>query len=61
MIAEQWSGMIAVMKLVMALRTAHGVENANIEELQKISGISATMAQQIYDHLHSIPLQDDRN
>ncbi|MFK7977973.1 MAG: excinuclease ABC subunit UvrC [Halioglobus sp.] len=32
--------------------SAQGVENANVSELQKISGISATMAQQIYDHLH---------
>jgi excinuclease ABC subunit C len=34
--------------------SAAGVENANIEELKKVSGISATMAQQIYDHLHNI-------
>jgi excinuclease ABC subunit C len=34
--------------------SAQGVENANIEELKKVSGISATMAQQIYDHLHNI-------
>tara|TARA_B110000503_G_C7173585_1_gene425848 strand:+ start:28085 stop:29908 length:1824 start_codon:yes stop_codon:yes gene_type:complete len=29
-----------------------GVENANVEELRKIPGIHAAMAQQIYDHLH---------
>ncbi len=34
--------------------SAQGVENANIEELKKVAGISATMAQQIYDHLHNI-------
>ena len=33
--------------------SAQGVVNANVEELQKISGISATMAQQIYDYLHN--------
>ena len=34
--------------------SAQAVENANLEELKKIAGISATMAQQIYDHLHNI-------
>jgi excinuclease ABC subunit C len=34
--------------------SAQAVENANIDELKKVSGISATMAQQIYDHLHNI-------
>ncbi len=48
-------------ELLRHFGSAQGVENANIEELQKISGISATMAQQIYDHLHNIPVQDDRN
>ncbi|GAB5449941.1 MAG: excinuclease ABC subunit UvrC [Halioglobus sp.] len=33
--------------------SAGGVKNANLEELQKVAGISATLAQQIYDHLHS--------
>jgi excinuclease ABC subunit C len=33
--------------------SAQGVSNANVEELKKISGISATLAQHIYDHLHS--------
>lgn len=32
--------------------SAQGVENANVEELKKIPGIHASMAQQIYDHLH---------
>ena len=34
--------------------SAQAVENASADELRKISGISATMAQQIYDHLHNI-------
>ena len=34
--------------------SAQGVENANVEELKKIPGIHAAMAQQIYDHLHSV-------
>lgn len=33
--------------------SAQGVENANVEELKKIPGIHAAMAQQIYDHLHA--------
>jgi len=33
--------------------SAQGVRNANIEELKKIPGISAALAQQIYDHLHA--------
>jgi excinuclease ABC subunit C len=33
--------------------SAQGVGNANVEELRKISGISANLAQQIYDHLHT--------
>jgi len=32
--------------------SARGVENASVTELKKISGISATLAQKIYDHLH---------
>ena len=32
--------------------SAQGVGNANVEELRKITGISDTLAQQIYDHLH---------
>lgn len=32
--------------------SAQGVANANVEELKKISGINAAIAQQIYDHLH---------
>jgi excinuclease ABC subunit C len=41
-------------ELLRHFGSAQGVVNANLEELQKISGISATMAQQIYDHLHNI-------
>jgi excinuclease ABC subunit C len=33
--------------------SAQGVGNANPEELRKVTGISATLAQQIYDHLHN--------
>lgn len=32
--------------------SAQGVANANLEELKKISGINAAIAQRIYDHLH---------
>jgi excinuclease ABC subunit C len=41
-------------ELLRHFGSAQGVENANVEELKKISGISATMAQQIYDHLHNV-------
>jgi excinuclease ABC subunit C len=41
-------------ELLRHFGSAQAVENANIDELKKISGISATMAQQIYDHLHNI-------
>lgn len=33
--------------------SAQGVENANVEELKKVSGISAAIAQTIYEHFHS--------
>ncbi len=33
--------------------SAQGVQNANVAELKKISGIDATIAQRIYDHLHA--------
>ena len=33
--------------------SAQGVERANVEELKKVSGISAAIAQSIYDHFHS--------
>ena len=48
-------------ELLRHFGSAQGVENANVEELKKISGISATMAQQIYDHLHNIADAGDRN
>jgi len=41
-------------ELLRHFGSAQGVQNASPEELQKISGISATMARQIYDHLHNI-------
>ncbi len=40
-------------ELLRHFGSAQGVGNANVEELRKITGISATLAQQIYDHLHS--------
>jgi excinuclease ABC subunit C len=46
-------------ELLRHFGSARGVMNANVEELKKISGISATMAQQIYDHLHNV--SDDRD
>ncbi|MEP0202603.1 MAG: excinuclease ABC subunit UvrC [Halioglobus sp.] len=40
-------------ELLRHFGSAEGVKNANVDELRKISGISATIAQQIHDHLHS--------
>ncbi len=40
-------------ELLRHFGSAQGVENANVEELKKIAGISATLAQQIYDHFHN--------
>lgn len=40
-------------ELLRHFGSAQGVGNANVEELRKISGISARLAQQIYDHLHT--------
>ena len=48
-------------ELLRHFGSAQGVVNANVEELRKISGISATMAQTIYDHLHDIIDASDRN
>ena len=31
-----------------------GVENASIDEICKVEGINATLAQSIYDHLHTV-------
>lgn len=39
-------------ELLRHFGSAQGVANASVEELKKIAGISATMASQIYDHLH---------
>ncbi|PLW82188.1 excinuclease ABC subunit C [Kineobactrum sediminis] len=41
-------------ELLRHFGSAQGVGNANVEELKKITGISATLAQQIYDHLHGV-------
>ncbi|NND68305.1 MAG: excinuclease ABC subunit UvrC [Halioglobus sp.] len=40
-------------ELLRHFGSAQGVKNANVTELCKVPGISAGMAQQIYDHLHS--------
>jgi excinuclease ABC subunit C len=31
-----------------------GVENASVDEICKVDGVSATLAQSIYDHLHTV-------
>lgn len=41
-------------ELLRHFGSAAGVRNANVEELCKVSGISGTLAQQIYDHLHQV-------
>lgn len=46
-------------ELLRHFGSSRGVMNANVDELKKIVGISATMAQQIYDHLHNV--SDDRD
>jgi excinuclease ABC subunit C len=48
-------------ELLRHFGSARGVLNANVEELKKISGISATMARQIYDHLHDTGDDGERN
>ena len=48
-------------ELLRHFGSASGVQNADLEELKKISGISATLAQQIYDHLHNIDSSADRD
>ncbi|WP_116364211.1 excinuclease ABC subunit UvrC [Parahaliea mediterranea] len=40
-------------ELLRHFGSAQGVKNASVDELKKVGGISATMAQQIYDHLHT--------
>jgi excinuclease UvrABC nuclease subunit len=30
------------------------VENASVDEICKVDGVSATLAQSIYDHLHTV-------
>jgi excinuclease ABC subunit C len=47
-------------ELLRHFGSAQAVVNANVEELKKISGISATMAQQIYDHLHNVSGDGER-
>jgi len=41
-------------ELLRHFGSAQGVKNASVDELKKIAGINATLAQQIYDHLHAI-------
>ena len=41
-------------ELLRHFGSASGVSGASIEELQKVDGVSATLAQTIYDHLHSV-------
>jgi excinuclease ABC subunit C len=41
-------------ELLRHFGSATGVENASIDELRKIPGISANMARTIYDHLHGV-------
>jgi len=48
-------------ELLRHFGSAQGVVNASVEELKKISGISATMAAQIYDHLHDVSDDGERN
>lgn len=40
-------------ELLRHFGSASGVRNASVEELRKITGISESLAQAIYDHLHS--------
>ena len=47
-------------ELLRHFGSAQGVVNASVEELKKISGISATMASQIYDHLHDVGDEGER-
>ena len=41
-------------ELLRHFGSATGVSNASVDELRKIPGISATMAQTIYDYLHGV-------
>jgi excinuclease ABC subunit C len=41
-------------ELLRHFGSAAGVENASVDELRKIPGISANIAQTIYDHLHGV-------
>ncbi|MBN7798411.1 excinuclease ABC subunit UvrC [Parahaliea mediterranea] len=40
-------------ELLRHFGSAQGVKNASVDELKKIAGISVTLAQHIYDHLHA--------
>ena len=41
-------------KLLRHFGSAKAIENASVEELSKIKGISASVARTIYDHLHTV-------
>ena len=41
-------------ELLRHFGSAAGVSGARVEELRKVEGISSTLAQTIYDHLHSV-------
>ena len=41
-------------ELLRHFGSAKAIENAGIEELAKIKGISATIARTIYEHLHTV-------
>ena len=41
-------------ELLRHFGSAAGVSGARVEELRKVDGISSTLAQTIYDHLHSV-------
>ena len=41
-------------ELLRHFGSARAIENASVEELRKIKGISASVAHTIYDHLHTV-------
>jgi len=41
-------------ELLRHFGSAAAVENASVSELKKITGVSASLAQTIYDHLHTL-------
>ena len=47
-------GAVRRRELLRHFGSAGAVNNASVEELKKIPGISANMARTIYDHLHGV-------